>query len=134
VTRDAESLLDGVRAYLAAPRCAVLTTIGADGGPHPAVVHYLLDEDTLMVNGRADRRWVTNARRNPSVSLVVHDADDPQHWVGLKGDATVIRDGAAAVEDAMTLARRYGEDASVYGRQQRVSFEIVPRNVFEYVA
>ncbi len=44
-------LLDRVRQYLAAPRCAVVSTIELEGAPHPAVVHYLLERDTLIVNG-----------------------------------------------------------------------------------
>jgi PPOX class probable F420-dependent enzyme len=123
-----------VRDYLSAPRCAVLSTIGPDGAPHPAVVHYLPEEDALIVNGRADRRWVINARDDRRVCVVVHDAAQPLHWVGIKGAAEFLRDGRDAVEDAMTLARRYGEDPAGYQDQQRVSFRIVPRSVTEYRA
>jgi PPOX class probable F420-dependent enzyme len=126
--------LERVRDYLAAPRCAVLSTIGPDGAPHPAVVHYLPEEDALLVNGRADRRWVSNARDDRRVSVVVHDTGQPLHWVGIKGTAEFLRDGQGAVEDAMTLARRYGEDPAGYRDQQRVSFRIVPRSVTEYRA
>jgi PPOX class probable F420-dependent enzyme len=122
------------RDYLSAPRCAVLSTIGPDGAPHPAVVHYLPGEDSLIVNGRADRRWVSNARGDRRVCVVVHDAAEPLHWVGIKGTAEFLRDGQAAVEDAVTLARRYGEDPAGYRDQQRVSFRIVPRSVTEYRA
>jgi PPOX class probable F420-dependent enzyme len=129
---DATGLLDPVHEYLAAPRCAVLSTIGQDGAPHQAVVHYLLERDALVVNGRIDRRWSSNLRRDPSVSVVVHDADEPLHWVGIKGRAEVVRTGAEAVEDAMTMARRYGEDPEDYRGQRRISFRILPGRVYEY--
>lgn len=118
--------------YLSAPRCAVLSTIGADGGPHPAVVHYLLDRDGLLVNGRPDRVWAANLRRDPRVSIVIHDAERPLHWVGIKGSAKAVVEGNAAVEDAMAMARRYGEDPADYQHLERVSFRILPRRVFEY--
>jgi PPOX class probable F420-dependent enzyme len=131
---EPRGLPDPVRRYLEQPRCAVLSTIAPDGAPHPAVVHYLVEgeRDTLIVNGRADRRWVANLRRDPRVSAVIHDADQPLHWVGIKGRAELLRTGGAGVDDAMALARRYGEDPTAYQDQQRVSFRIVPRRVWEY--
>jgi len=129
---DAPDRLEPVRAYLSAPRCAVLSTIDRGGGPHQAVVHYLVEDDAILVNGRADRRWALNLRRDPRVSFVVHDEDESLHWVGVKGAAGLAAEGEAAVADAMALARRYGEDPEAYRGLQRVSFRIVPRRVSEY--
>lgn len=70
---DGRDLIEPVRGFLGAPRCAVLATIDATGSPRQIVVHYLLAEDHLRINGRRDRRWVANLRRDPRVSLVVHD-------------------------------------------------------------
>jgi PPOX class probable F420-dependent enzyme len=125
--------LDSVRDFLAAPRCAVLSTLDAKGAPHQTVVHYFVEEAGLVVNGRPDRRWAINLRRDPRVSVVVHDPDDSLHWVGIKGTARVLHEGQAAVQAAMDLARRYGEDPAEYANLERVSFEIVPRRVFESV-
>jgi PPOX class probable F420-dependent enzyme len=124
--------LDPVRGYLSEPRCAVLSTLGPDGAPHQAVVHYMLEQDGLLLNGRADRRWVQNVLRDGRTSIVVHDADRPLHWVGIKGTAKLARDGAEAVDDAMTLARRYGEDPEQYREQRRLSFRVLPRRVYEF--
>jgi PPOX class probable F420-dependent enzyme len=125
-------LLASVREYLTAPRCAVLSTIGPDGAPHQAVVHYLLEAEGLLVNGRPDRRWARNLRRDPRASVVIHDADEPLHWVGVKGSAQAASEGRAAVDDAMAMARRYGEDPADYQDQDRVSFRLRPERVFEY--
>jgi hypothetical protein len=43
-----------------------------------------------------------------------------------------VRQGQAAVDDAMTMARRYGEDPADYQHLERVSFQIVPQRVYEY--
>jgi PPOX class probable F420-dependent enzyme len=125
--------LDAVRDYLSEPRCAVLSTVGPDGAPHQAVLHYLLEPDALVLNGRVDRRWARNLRDGGRVSVVVHDTEDSLHWVGIKGRATPIAHGQPAVEDAMTVARRYGEDSEEYRHQERVSFRLVPDRVFESV-
>jgi PPOX class probable F420-dependent enzyme len=126
--------LDDVRDYLADPRHAVLATVADDGSPHQAVVHYLLTTDGLVVNGRPGRRWATNLRRDPRVSVVVHDHDRPLHWVGIKGTAAVSAEGAEAVSDAMRIAARYGEDPEEYRNLERVSFAIAPRRVYEFGA
>jgi PPOX class probable F420-dependent enzyme len=129
---EAEELLERVRGYLSEPRCAVLSTLGADGAPQQAVIHYMLGPDHVLINGRSDRRWSLNLRRDPRASLMVHDAEEPLHWVSLRGVAELAADGRAGVEDAVALARRYGEDPAPYERQERVSFRIVPRRVVEY--
>ena len=123
--------LDSVRDFLAAPRCAVLATLDASGAPHQTVVHYFLERDRLVVNGRPDRLWAKNLRRDPRVSVVVHDSGDSLHWVGIKGTASVVHEGQEAVQAAMDLARRYDEDPEQYRHLQRVSFAIAPRRVFE---
>jgi PPOX class probable F420-dependent enzyme len=122
---------DDVRQFLSAPRCAVLSSLDARGAPHQTVVHYFVEEGALVVNGRPDRLWVKNVRRDPRVSVVVHDADDSLHWVGIKGPARVRHEDQAAVEDAMNLARRYDEDPEQYRHLERVTLEIVPDRVFE---
>jgi PPOX class probable F420-dependent enzyme len=126
-------LLEPYRDYLAAPRCAVLSTLDADGAPQQAVVHYLpTDDGTILINGRPDRRWAENLQRDPRLSIVVHDADQPLHWVGIRGTAELLREGDGAVEDAVTMARRYGEDPAPYESQRRVSFRVLPRRAYEF--
>jgi PPOX class probable F420-dependent enzyme len=125
-------LLDEARGYLDEPRCAVLSTLGSDGAPHQSVVHYRIESDHLMVNARTDRIWARNLQRDPRVALVVHDAGDSQHWVGLKGVAEVSAVGEEAVADAVALAQRYGEDPASFRVQERISFRIVPSRVYEY--
>lgn len=125
-------MLDSVRGYLSAPRHAVLSTIGSDGRPHQAVVHYWLVDDHLHVNARTDRLWARNLRRDPRVSLVVHDADDLEHWVGIKGSAEVSAEDQVAVDDAVALAVRYGDDPEGFRAQRRVSFRIVAQRLYEY--
>ena len=129
---DATNLIDPVRAFLAAPRCAVLSTIGPDGAPRQIVIHYMLGADHLRLNGHRDRRWVANARREPRVALVVHDDRDYLHYVSIRGRASLIDDGEGALAEAMTQAERYGEDPVDFAGQPRVSFRIDPEHIHEY--
>jgi PPOX class probable F420-dependent enzyme len=126
-------LPDEIRSFLAAPRYAVVATLDADGGPHQATAWYgLTDDDAILLNSRATRHWPRNLERDGRVSIAVVDEARPQHWVGVKGTATRLHDGDAALEDIMALARRYGKDPEQYRGQQRVSFIVTIERTFEY--
>jgi PPOX class probable F420-dependent enzyme len=126
------ALIEPVRAFLGAPRCAVLSTIAADGAPRQIVIHYLLGEDHVRINGHRDRRWVANLRRDPRASLVVHDQVNYLHYVSIRGTATVLDEGDTAVAEAMSQAERYGEDPADFAGQPRVSFRIDVERLAEY--
>jgi PPOX class probable F420-dependent enzyme len=128
---DGRRLIDPVREFLSAPRCAVLATLGADGAPRQVVIHYTLDGDHVRLNGRSDRGWVTNVRRDPRATLIVHDHDNYLHYVAIRGIARPLAD-RDALEDAMVQAARYGEDPQNFAGQSRASFRLDPEHVYEY--
>lgn len=125
-------MLDEVRQFLSTPRCAVLSTLGPDGAPRQVVIHYMLGEDHLRLNGHRDRRWVANVRRDPRVALVVHDERDYLHYVSIRGRAVLLDEGDGALAEAMRQAERYGEDPADFAGQPRVSFRVDPEHVHEY--
>ena len=129
---DPRRLIDPVRGFLSAPRCAVLSTLGPDGAPRLIVIHYMLGEDHLRLNGHRDRRWVANIRRDPRVALIVHDERDYLHYVSIRGRAAVVDERGEALAESMRQAERYGEDPADYGGQPRVSFRVDPEHVHEY--
>ncbi len=97
-----------VRRFLASElRFATMATIRADGSPLQAVVWFVLDEETLVVNGAESRAWVRNARRDPRVSIAVEDGGQ---WVSIEGRAEIGDDQPAAQADAAEGARLYHAD------------------------
>jgi PPOX class probable F420-dependent enzyme len=127
-----EALPERIRDFLAAPRYAAISTLDDDGPPHQAIVWYGLEDGGLLINSRAERRWPHNLLRDPRISMAIQDWDVPNHWVGLKGRATLLREGEAAMVDIMALARRYGKSPDQYRGQLRVSFLVRVERVFEY--
>lgn len=124
--------LDSVRPYLAGPHRAVLATLAPAGGAHLVVVDYLVLGDALLLNGRHDRRWVANLRRDPRASALVHDCDAAQHWVSIEGTVELLREGDdASIEDAKSMSRRYGDDPEQFNGQHRVTWHLIPARVFE---
>ena len=132
VVSDAKRLIEPVRRFLSAPRCAVLSTLGPDGAPRQIVIHYMLGEDHIRLNGHRDRRWVANVRRDPRVALIVHDERDYLHYVSIRGRASLLDEREDALAEAMTQAERYGEDPADFAGQPRVSFRVDPEHVNEY--
>ncbi len=125
-------LIDPVREFLSAPRCAVLSTVGSDGAPRQVVIHYTLADDHVRLNGRSDRGWVTNARRDSRVSLIVHDDTDYLHYVAIRGTVRPDVDGDLALHEAMVQDERYGEDPQNFAGQSRAGFRLDPQSVFQY--
>ena len=122
----------GVRSFLEGVRWATIGTLNPDGSAHQAVVWYLLDGDRVIVNSRRERQWPRNLERDGRVSLAIQDWSEPEHWVALRGRARVLRSGPDAMQDIEALARRYDSDASRFGGQDRVTFEISVERTFEY--
>jgi PPOX class probable F420-dependent enzyme len=121
-----------IRDYLAVPRHAVISTLSPDGSPHQAIVWYLLDGDSLIINSREERHWPQNLARDDRISVAVQDWQRPNHWVSLKGQAEFLHDGDAALGDIQAMARRYNGNPSAYDGQHRVSFRISVLSTFEY--
>jgi hypothetical protein len=59
---DGRHLIEPVRGFLSAPRCAVLSTLGPDGSPRQIVIHYMLGEDHVRLNATGIvAGWPTSA-------------------------------------------------------------------------
>lgn len=132
VVSKGRRLIEPVRRFLSSPRCAVLSTLGTDGAPRQIVIHYMLGDDHILLNGHRDRRWVANVRRDPRVALIVHDAGDYLHYVSIHGRVTLVDEGAEALAQAMRQAERYGEKPADFAGQPRVSFRVDPEHLHEY--
>ena len=132
VPNQSPALPDAIRRFLEAPRFATVATLLPDGSPHQAVIWYELDGDGILINSRRGRRWPGNLERDPRISMAVYDDAAPEHWVGLRGVAEVIRTGPPALLDIQALARRYGGNPDEYVGQDRVTFHIRVQATFGY--
>jgi len=133
------ALPDHVRRFLSEPRYAIVATIDADGAPRQAVIWFLLDGDTIVINSLDGRRWPTNLRRDPRVSIAVTDSND-ESWVGLTGAVEVVDDQEQAQADIASMARRYNGDSAAaaesiatFRTQQRVSFRLRPSRIHDHI-
>jgi PPOX class probable F420-dependent enzyme len=140
-SRTFTPLPDHVRRFLSARRYAAVATVDEDGAPRQAVIWYLLDGDELVINSLEGRRWPTNLRRDPRVSLAV-TAPAEESWVGITGRVTVVDDQAQAQADIAAMARFYNADdpdgaeeliRNRFETQQRVSFRIAVTGIHDHI-
>ena len=129
-------LPEEVRAFLDAPRLAVLATVRADGSPHLTVVWYGVRGDDIVINTTAPRSKARNLTRDPRASLLVGDI---ARYVRLEGEAREVATGAVALRDIHDLAVRYdGAEAAerqtrtLWSTQERVSYAISVRRIYRY--
>jgi PPOX class probable F420-dependent enzyme len=134
-------LPDHVRAFLSEPRYASVATVDANGAARQAVVWYLLDGETIVVNSLEGRLWPTNLRRDPRVSIAI-TASDREEWVGLTGTVEIVDDQEQAQADIAAMARRYNPDDPAgaeelietrFRTQRRVSFRLRPSQVHDHL-
>lgn len=121
-----EILSAEVLAFLQAPRCAVIATHDPDGEIRQAVAWYDVTDDGILMNSLDGRRWPTNLRRDPRLTMAVVDGEE---YVILRGIASVIDDPDRGLREAMALARRYGGNPDAHVGQTRVRILFDPREV-----
>jgi PPOX class probable F420-dependent enzyme len=116
-----------VLALLEPANYAVVSSINADGSILSTIVWQNMEDGVLKVNSAVGRRWPTNLQRNPQVNLTVIDAQNPYHFVEIRGTATGTLDDADDHIDR--LAKKYlGVDTYPYRQpgEQRITFAIEP--------
>ncbi len=86
----------------------VVTTLQHDGAPQSTVVWVDVDDDGVSVNTAYGRVKPRNLARDPRISLVVVDPEDPYRWFKLAGTATLVDEGADAQIDRLSKKYRTG--------------------------
>lgn len=132
----ADLLSPQARAFLLAPRFAVLGTAFEDGRPQLTVMWYRLDGDEIMMNTAAGRVKDGNLRRDPRVAICVEDG---YNYVTLYGNVTINDDQETAQRDIFELALRYRDAAyaeqiaaNSFRKQQRVTLRVAIDRVDEH--
>ncbi|HEX2084449.1 MAG TPA: PPOX class F420-dependent oxidoreductase [Solirubrobacteraceae bacterium] len=124
--------IDGrVKELLEQPTFSHLATLREDGTIHGVVVWHDLRDGKIALNSSEGRAWPANVRRDPRVTITVHDNDNPYEYVEIRGRVVEdTHDGAKEHIDA--LAKKYiGEDEYPWLQpgEQRITFLVEPERV-----
>ncbi len=99
-------LPDDVRALLAKPNPAVITTVRPDGQPVSVATWYLLDGDRVLVNMDEGRKRLEYIRNDPRVSLTALDEAGWYTHVSLQGRVVEMA-GDEGLRDIDRLSQHY---------------------------
>jgi PPOX class probable F420-dependent enzyme len=126
-----ESLNDDDIGLFRGKNFAHLAVIRPDGSPHVTVTWIDAADGRVLVNtavGRVKDRYV---RKDPRVSVTLHDEADPYRWVRVDGVVEEFVTGEEAERHIDELHRRYydGEAWTYTEGQQRVIYRIRPERI-----
>jgi PPOX class probable F420-dependent enzyme len=121
---------DAEREFLENPFVGVVTTLNPDGSPQSTIVWVDVDDEGPSINTAYGRVKPRNIARDPRISLVVVDPNDPYRWVKLNGTATFVDEGADEHIDRLSL--KYTGNPVYQNRtpdEQRVTVRITPTRI-----
>jgi PPOX class probable F420-dependent enzyme len=121
--------IDGrARELIDAPNFVTLASEREDGSTHLTVIWGDLEDGRIAINSAEGRTWPENVRRNPQVSLVVVNSENPYEYVSLRG--RIVEDTHEGADEHIDrLARKYlGKDEYPFRQpgEQRIKFLVEP--------
>jgi PPOX class probable F420-dependent enzyme len=111
----------------------VVGTVQPDGSPQMSPVWVKRDGDDVLFSTTMGRRKEKNLRRDPRVTVVVMNPEQPYEYAEIRGTAELTTDGGAELIDE--LSRKYtGKDYADFNPAsaqdaQRVVVRIRPQKV-----
>ena len=130
----AEPIEGRARELLEAPNFCMVGSIRADGTPQVVPTWVDLKDNAVVLNSAEGRAWPANVRRDPRVTLMVPNQENPYEFVSIRG-RLVDDTHEGADEHIDKLAKKYlGEDTYPFRApgEQRVILRIEPEKVFHY--
>jgi PPOX class probable F420-dependent enzyme len=104
-----------------------ITTLLPDGHPQTQVMWVDADGDHLLVNTEVHRQKFRNVERDPRVTLMIWDRDDPYRFVEVRGEVVETVKGPEAREHIDQLSHKYrGRPYQTQVRSERVVLRIAP--------
>lgn len=127
------ALSDRLKSLLDTPVFIVVGTVQPDGSPQMSPVWVKRDGDDVLISTTVDRRKEKNLRRDPRVTVVVMDPENPYEYAEIRGTAEMSTEGGQALIDELSLkytGKKYAEfNPASADDAERVVVRISPRKV-----
>ncbi|NEB96183.1 PPOX class F420-dependent oxidoreductase [Streptomyces bauhiniae] len=127
------ALSDRLKSLLDTPVFIVVGTVQPDGSPQMSPVWVKRDGDDVLISTTVDRRKEKNLKRDPRVTVVVVDPENPYEYAEIRGTAELTTEGGQALIDELSLkytGKKYAEfNPASADDAERVVVRISPRKV-----
>lgn len=117
------------------PVFVTLVTVMPNGQPQATPVWCDYDGEFVRVNSARGRQKDRNMRRNPYVTILAVDPDNPYRWMEIRGVVEQITE-AGGVDHINKLSKKYRGQEDYYapyperrGQETRVTYKIRPAKV-----
>jgi PPOX class probable F420-dependent enzyme len=100
-------LKDEIRRLARGPNFGTITTLLADGSPATHVMWVDCTDDHLVLNTETGRAKFRAVQRDPRVSVVIWDRDDPYRYVEVRGRVVDVVAGPEARRHIDELSHKY---------------------------
>ena len=130
----AEHEIEGrARELLEGKNFAHVSTLKKDGAVRNVVIWVDVDDKgRVLLNSAEGRAWPKALRRDPRVTVTVHNQDDPYEYVEIRGKITDTDTSGEADRHIDALAKKYLDQDTYPFRtpdEQRVKFVVEPDRV-----
>lgn len=131
VTRCMSTQLpDAAKKLLDAGSYVTVATLMKDGSPQATLLWATYEGDDLLLSTLVGRAKERNWRRDPRVSVLIHDASNPYTFVEVRGTVSMTTDGGPELIDRLSYlytGERYsGDDGTDH---VRVVARVTPERV-----
>jgi PPOX class probable F420-dependent enzyme len=119
-----------VQELLDKPNYAVVSTHNEDGSIESTITWVAPENGHIAVNSAIGRKWPANLERDPRVTVLVRDEDNPYDFVEIRGTAEATTEGAD--EHINQLSKKFiGKDEYPFRQpgERRIKFVIEPQHV-----
>jgi PPOX class probable F420-dependent enzyme len=110
---------------------ATVVTLMPSGQPQAQLTWVDADDEHVLVNTEPQRQRARNLRRDPRITVLIHNGENGYDWAEVRGHVVETVDGDEARKHIDELARKYtGEDyAAPVGPQGRIILKVAPDKV-----
>ena len=127
------TLSDRLKSLLDSKVFIVVGTVQPDGSPQMSPVWVKRDGEQLLFSTTADRRKKLNLDRDPRVTVVVMDPEQPYEYAEIRGTAELTTTAGQSLIDDLSLkytGKKYAEFNPESSQDaERVVVRITPRKV-----
>ncbi len=130
---DREQLSPTVAELASEPNYAAVTTLLPDGHPHTHPMWVDTDGEHLLVNTEVHRQKFRNVERDPRVTVMLRDENNPFRYAEVRGEVVEKVRGPEAREHIDRLSHKYA--GGPYGlpiESERVILKIAPSHQFVF--
>ena len=111
---------------------AQLATVGRDGYPQLTSTWFIFDEGQIKISLNDTRVKTRNIARDPKVSLLIPDPQNPYRYLAVRADATISDDTDGALVEKFNA--KYNADVRDHDQpgERRVAVTLEPISVFTW--